>query len=377
MYDILGHIQGRENLLQKPLKPTMADYAQRTRPASARRLGQVTSGQGSSNDPRMSPDADIRVVFSDLTADGQKSFNMAWTFYQDDLKAYEKQQEHIRKFKEWIAANVSTHYQKTCCKPTESLQHWYENLKKAAGITKRLKNANARDSYRDALKTPKIKDLSTWVDNWEQAMTIAKDKEVLATTRASEWFEDFLITIREIQPSWAEAYAIHKDPFVEENTLDFRTVANDLRRVASQLIKTSKPGKVAKGSFGPTFAGEECQHAGSEEAPKQGNEGATKRKKGRQSKGKQGSEVLPDSTAGQKRKNTSDEVSGRVCRACEGYHGTQYCYYLFPKKAPEEWTPRPHLQKIVEQNLKEDSTLKEEIKRWTKKGDKEKETSDE
>jgi hypothetical protein len=43
--------------------------------------------------------------------------------------------------------------------------------------------------------------LSTWVDNWEQAMAIAKDKEVLATTRASEWFEDFLITVREIQPS--------------------------------------------------------------------------------------------------------------------------------------------------------------------------------
>ena len=29
------------------------------------------------------------VTFSDLTVDGQKSFSMAWTFYQDTMKAYD------------------------------------------------------------------------------------------------------------------------------------------------------------------------------------------------------------------------------------------------------------------------------------------------
>jgi hypothetical protein len=71
-----------------------------------------------------------------------------------------------------------------------------------------------------------MKDLSAWVDNWEQATTIAKDMEVLATTRASEWFEDSLITVgrSKFQPSWADAYAINKDPQVEDNILDYRTV---------------------------------------------------------------------------------------------------------------------------------------------------------
>jgi hypothetical protein len=39
---------------------------------------------------------------------------------------------------------------------------------------------------------------------------------------------------------------------------------------------------------------------------------------------------------------------------------------FFQDMAPEKWTPQPHLQKLVEQNLKDDPTLKEEAKRWTK-----------
>ena len=60
--------------------------------------------------------------------------------------------------------------------------------------------------------------------------------------------------------------------------------------------------------------------------------------------------------------------TAKVCRACEGHHATRHCFYLFQERAPETWTPRPHLQKLVEQNLKDDPTLEEETKRWTKSG---------
>jgi hypothetical protein len=69
-----------------------------------------------------------------------------------------------------------------------------------------------------------------------------------------------------------------------------------------------------------------------------------------------------------KRKHSSGETPGKVCRACEGPHATRRCYYLFKRTAPAKWTPKPHIQKLVDQNLEEDSTLKEEVKRWTKKG---------
>ena len=98
-----------------------------------------------------------------------------------------------------------------------------------------------------------------------------------------------------------------------------------------------------------------------QETPEEDFEDATERTRDRRTKGKQ-----KYKTASQKRKNTPDEISGRVCRGCEGFHPTKRCYYLFPKKAPEEWIPRPHIQEIVEQNLKDDSALEEEVKRWTK-----------
>ena len=113
----------------------------------------------------MSPEPDHReITFTDLTAEGQKSFSMAWTFYQDKTKAYEKQKDLIRKLKEWIAVNVSSHYQQTCCEPTQSMTKWYENLKLAAGIDKRSEETNARKKYQEALKDTKVKDLHLKVD---------------------------------------------------------------------------------------------------------------------------------------------------------------------------------------------------------------------
>ena len=133
MCDLYGYIQGKEQLLSKPAEPLLTDYAQKARPSARSRSQTQVETQGQT----VSPQPDHReVIFTDLTVEGQKSFSMAWTFYQDKTKAYDKQKHLIRKLKEWIGTNVSSHYQKTCCKPTESMTKWYENLQKAAGITK-------------------------------------------------------------------------------------------------------------------------------------------------------------------------------------------------------------------------------------------------
>jgi hypothetical protein len=76
-------------------------------------------------------------------------------------------------------------------------------------------------------------------------------------------------------------------------------------------------------------------------------------------------EALSNKRASRDQRKVSSEAR-RVCRGCEGFHSTKKCYYLLPDQAPECWTPRIQMQKIVDRNLKKDSTLKRDVERWMK-----------
>jgi hypothetical protein len=39
-----------------------------------------------------------------------------------------------------------------------------------------------------------------------------------------------------ILPNWSESYVIHKGDEVEDETITFRTVANDLRKVVENIL---------------------------------------------------------------------------------------------------------------------------------------------
>jgi hypothetical protein len=84
-------------------------------------------------------------------------------------------------------------------------------------INTRSEENNAREKYKEALKTPEMKDLTTWVDLWEKTMTVAKKKKVMET---SIWFQDFIAAIRGALPMWAAASGISRDSQVEDGTLD-------------------------------------------------------------------------------------------------------------------------------------------------------------
>jgi hypothetical protein len=75
------------------------------------------------------------------------------------------------------------------------------------------------------------------VDN-DLAGVIAKSKKVVETTKTSIWFQDFLGAIRGILPMLAAG--ISKNSQVDNDTLDYRKVANDLRREAGQYTETRK-----------------------------------------------------------------------------------------------------------------------------------------
>jgi hypothetical protein len=149
--------------------------------------------------------------------------------------------------------SISPHYRQTCLEPTEKI------LKMLLASTY-IETNNARRQYCDALKPPRnLKEFDKWIDNWEKAMDIANSKDIEVTKAAAEWFSDLIGTLEKILPTWSEAYELTRTHEVENNTLVYRTVANDLRKVVEK--ERHKGWKLAQGSFGPTFAGEAYQYA--------------------------------------------------------------------------------------------------------------------
>ena len=399
MCKVWDYIQGKTTLLLEPIRPPFEDFAVKrtaavTRSHSAGPSRQRTSTtttqeetqQDSSETLTLGPETTGSVsrdippstrplAFKDLTAEAQRAYQGAWTIYQHDTKTYKDQEDHIYKFKEWLMTSISPHYRQTCLEPTESLLKWYKNLKDAAGLDTYIETNNARRQYRDALKPPRnLKEFGKCIDNWEKAMSIAFSKNIAVTKTAVEWFSDLIGTLEKILPSWSEAYELTRTQEVEKNTLAYRTVANDLRKVLEK--ERHKGWKLAKGSFGPTFAGEADQYAAAESPPdaedstgvsakrRARDDGrgieAKRRKREEASRDEEASSTNP--TSRDQRKDSSE--ARRVCRGCEGFHSTKKCYYLLPDQAPEGWTPRTHTQRIVDRNLKKDSSLRKDLERW-------------
>jgi hypothetical protein len=304
------------------------------------------------------------------------------------MKIYREQQDFLRKLKDWVTDTISPHYRRLCCEPTDPLPKWYKSLKEAVGVTSYMEKKEATRLYQGAIRSPKsLKDFDKWIDNWEQGINLAQKKKV-AATQPSDWFNDLMNTLAGIMPNWSESYAIHKGDEVEKETITFRAVANDLCKVVDRKQKGTI--KIAKGSFGPTFA--EVEHTeegpknnpgptnspGPENSPGPTNSPGSKNSPSnfsmdkQRKKGNRYSSVKrapPKRTASRMQQEDSEGVraTSNVCRACDGFHSTRRCFYLFSDSRPRGWVPSKRTQRIVDNNLEEDSTLAEEIKRWAKK----------
>lgn len=384
-YDMWNYVQGIKELAPNPERPTCANYAIKRTAATARttRTQSVTETQDTIEEisaeavsaERPTPQSSSVVstkspTFADLTVEGQKAYQAAWSFYQDDMKIHREQQDFLRKLKDWVTDTISPHYRRLCCEPTDPLPKWYKNLKEAVGVTSYMEKKEATRLYQEAIRSPKsLKDFDKWIDNWEQGMNLAQKKKVAATLSPSDWFNDLMNTLVGILPNWSESYAIHKGDEVENETITFRVVANDLRKVVDRKQKGTT--KIAKGSFGPTFA--EVEHT--EEGPKN-NPGPAQNSPGSKnsptnfSKQRKRGNRPPKRTASHMQGDSEGVLATpRVCRACDGFHSTRRCFYLFPDSRPRGWVPNKRIQEIVDNNLKEDSILTEEVKRWSKEKD--------
>ena len=146
---------------------------------------------------------------------------------------------------------------------------------------------------------------------------------------------------------WVTSYKMIKKKEIEAGSLSFRTLANDFREEVRSALGNGVRRTIAKGAFGPSFAGEEHQHAAGH-ALNQGD-GET------QVEGRGGRKPL------RKRRFTGGSQS--ACLACGQFHALSECFYVFRDKAPSWFRFRPETEDVVKKALNENDQLRSEVEK--------------
>jgi hypothetical protein len=338
-----------EPFAEKPSPPKIGDYD--------KKLMRETRSQSSQSTATIAQIEEVDHASkprtaAEMTTAARQAFQLDWTLYQHDFKIYTAEREAIDKLRNWVLKTASDHLIRTACNPKDTLKGWYAKLKEQVGVSATKQKRDARSLYKTANKplTKAPKDAIAWLNSWEEAVTLAKEKKVPEAQHSDIWFEDFSMAIRGFMKEWIVSYEMLHAADIENGTLTFRKLANDLRKelLKGYTTQTPKAGRVvAKGAFGPSFADSDDT-----EQPKEDEQ----EKKGR-GKGK--------------RKMTTGESSAK-CPACglQG-HTLENCLYVFPERAKRKFNPRTDRQEEVNKKLQGDDQLRKEVDRL--KGKKQKE----
>jgi hypothetical protein len=345
-----------EPFSEKPTPPKIGDYDKKLMRETRSQSTATVQGSQQAMAEEVDHASNPRTA-AEMTTAARQAFQLDWTLYQHEFKTYTAEREAIDKLRNWVLKTTSEHLIRTACDPKDTLKGWYEKLKEQVGVSANKLKRDARSLYKAANKplTKAPRDALAWLNNWEEAVTLAKEKKVPEAQQSDIWFEDFSLAIRGFMKEWIVAYEMLHATEIEDGTLTFRKLANDLRK---ELLKgstqTPKAGRVvAKGAFGPSFADLDDND--------QSKDTEEEREK---AKGKS------------KRKMTTGESSAK-CPACglQG-HTLANCLYVFPEKAKRKFYPREDRQEEVNKKLKEDDQLRKEVDRLKGKRQKEGKTTE-
>ena len=94
--NLWDQIQGLAPFLGKPTAPDLAKHKHKSPSSQSAAQSTITArgslDPGTEEDPRATPatgsSSSTPIQITDLTADGFRTFQLAWTIYQSDLKEY-------------------------------------------------------------------------------------------------------------------------------------------------------------------------------------------------------------------------------------------------------------------------------------------------
>ncbi|KAK4232992.1 hypothetical protein C8A03DRAFT_19840 [Achaetomium macrosporum] len=254
-------------------------------------------------------------------------------------RAHRKEEDNLNKANEWLNKSVAVHYKDTHFTPGAEIRQWYRNLRNVAMQSTEIDD-ELRTQYRTPLTTLQQRhrairptEFDQWLTTWETIFERASERGFPETTDPQIWCNDLLTAVTQVLPFFIQQYKIAKmAQYQIPGAVQFRDVTRDLR-FASRMMQPS--GRVARGSF-PAFG-----------LLQQGEEDTNKSNKLRRSK----------------RKLSDTDAYRTLCRACQGFHSVDKCYYLYPDLAPPYWTEHPAGRKRVDESLSSDPDLQAEVDR--------------
>ncbi|KAF7543720.1 hypothetical protein G7046_g9943 [Stylonectria norvegica] len=324
--------------MQKPALPRNEDYYAKVQVEGTARSPKFVRGEQPAN------------YLSEMLPEDQESAKHDIQLYTLSEKAYLREEQGIKGVLDWLNKNISSHYMQICApEATGSAEHdnislLYSNLKAACGINDVLRKKQARKAYFDVLRlgTSNKTKWGDWINKWEKAMQTAQLRRVVECSDSGTWFEDLERAIdHEFKVMLRIEKGLHKTE-IETNTYRPSTFANKFREELPDNDDSTKhpKGKIAKGSFGPTFQG-----SNEEDASKQPTQSSNKRGEKRKSP-----------SGGHSGDQPQKRPQGNHCSLCEMQHrgaDTKGCWVAFPEAAPKWITPTDRKTKELEQRLKD------------------------
>lgn len=230
-------LEGTEELMRLPRLPSMWVYVDRyPRPLTD------TIRKLLDQNPRGSqiPASTLKEL---VTPEGYMTYLQDMIDFKRRKVAQQKQEEAYLRIKNIFLRTVSERLQPRYLHDDKDLRHWYRSLHDNVVGTRVEQLLSVREEYRRHVSVIDPKATNSWehwLDKWQEIMTKAVAVNLQEGETAAFWIADLRKVFRSIIPHWAETVGLAFDEEIENNTLQPRRIARQLRAILGHKI-VSRP----------------------------------------------------------------------------------------------------------------------------------------
>jgi hypothetical protein len=140
---------------------------------------------------------------ADLSIQERLELSKLRAIYLEDQRLYNKRWEVYNELRDWFLQTTATSLHPFFIRLSDTRLMLIE-IKKRCTVINYIREIELGQEYVKQ-KTPKNKDLNTWVDNWEVLYQKCKTANMVEVTQDRPVF-DFLLAIRPLAPSFADVW---------------------------------------------------------------------------------------------------------------------------------------------------------------------------